>query len=99
MNQINAGTLTDFLTSIVAKHQKIERGPFEETNSKKVSQCQKTARGDSLVSSGILCYAEKQEKRFWFSSLGQMVQFDTILFRRTFVELFFVWIENKELLQ
>ena len=27
-------------------------------------------------------------KPFWFTSLGEMVQFDTIIFRRTFEELF-----------
>ena len=47
-----------------------------------------TERADPLVSPGIVCYAEKQEKPFWSSSLGQMVQFDTIIIRRTFVELF-----------
>ena len=31
----------------------------------------------------IVCYAEKEEKLFWFSSLGQMIQFGTI----NFVEL------------
>ena len=31
---------------------------------------------------------EKKEKPFWFSSLGQMVQFDTIKFRRTFKNYF-----------
>ena len=40
--------------------------------------------GDPLVSSGIVCYAEKEEKLFWFSSLGQMIQFGTIKFRITF---------------
>ena len=35
-----------------------------------------------------LCYAEKQEKPFWFSSLDQIVHFDAIIFCRTFVELF-----------
>ena len=48
----------------------------------------KTERGDSLVSPGMICYAGKQEKPFWFSSLGQMVQFGAIIFCRTFVELF-----------
>ena len=35
-----------------------------------------------LVSPGIVCYAEKEEKPFWFtgSSLGQMIHFDTIKF-------------------
>ena len=28
----------------------------------------------------MVCYAEKQVKPFWSSSLGQMVQFDTIIF-------------------
>ena len=36
----------------------------------------------------MVCYAEKEEKPFWFSSLGQMIQFGTIKFCRTFVELF-----------
>ena len=48
----------------------------------------KTERVDPLVSPGMVCYAEKQEKPFWFSSLGHMVQFGAIIFCRTFVELF-----------
>ena len=44
--------------------------------------------GDRLVLPGIGCSEEKKEKPFWLCSLGQMVQFDTIKFRRTFVELF-----------
>ena len=43
---------------------------------------EKIERGDSLVSPGMICYAEKEEKPFWFSSLDQIVQF------REFVELF-----------
>ena len=41
---------------------------------------EKTEKGDPLVSPGMVCYAKKQEKLFWFSSLGQMVQFDAIIF-------------------
>ena len=48
----------------------------------------KTERVDPLVSPGMVCYVGKQEKSFWFSSLGQIVQFGAIIFRRTFVELF-----------
>ena len=49
----------------------------------------KTEKGeDPSVSPGMVCYAGKQGKPFWFSSLGQMVQFDAIIFCRTFVELF-----------
>ena len=57
----------------------------------------KIERGDSLVSPGMICYAEKQVKPFWSSSLGQMVLFDTIIFCRTSKNYFgqFVWIEKK----
>ena len=41
----------------------------------------KTERGDPLVSPGIVCYAEEEEKLLWFSSLGQMIQFGTIKFQ------------------
>ena len=41
------GILLHFLTSIVAKHQKIERGPLgEKLFSKKVSQCRKNWKRD-----------------------------------------------------
>ena len=82
----------------VAKHEKIEENKnfyFRE----KISQCRKkTERGDPLVSPGMVCYAEKQEKPFWFSSLGQIVQFGAIILCRTFKNYFgqFVWIEKKE---
>ena len=35
----------------------------------------KNSKGDTLVSPGIVCHAEKKEKSFWFSFLGQQVQF------------------------
>ena len=84
----------------VAKHQKNAGGPFgEKISEKKCLAVPKTIeRGDSLVvSPGMVCYAEKQVKPFWSSSLGQMVQFDTIIFCRTFKNYFgqFVWIEKK----
>ena len=43
-------------------------------------------------------YAGKQEKPFWFTSLGQLVQFGAIIFCRTFSNYFgqFVWIEKKK---
>ena len=58
----------------------------------------KNEKGDTLVSPGIVCYAEKQEKPFWFSSLGQIIQFGTIKFCRFFKNYFgqFVWIGKKE---
>ena len=59
----------------------------------------KIERGYPLVSPGMVCYAEKEGKLFWFSSLGQMIQFGTINFRRTFRNYFgqFVCIEKKSL--
>ena len=56
----------------------------------------KKLKGDPLVSPGIVCYAEKEEKPFWFSSLGQMIQFGTMKFCRSFKNYFgqFVWIEK-----
>ena len=63
---------------------------------KKSHNAEKTERGDPSVSSGNVCYAEQEEKPFWFSSLGQMIQFGTIKFRRTFKNFDqFVWIEKK----
>ena len=83
--------------------KKMQGGPFEGKKFEKKSEkkClavpKKIERGDSLVSPGMVCYAEKQVKPFWSSSLGQMVQFDTIIFCRTFKNYFgqFVWIEKK----
>ena len=73
-------------------------GPFGEKNSgKKVSQCRKNWKGDRFL--GMVWYAGKQEKPFWFSSLDQIVQFDAIIFCRTFKNYFgqSVWIEKKPL--
>ena len=76
----------------------MQGGPFGEKNSEKFLAVPKQIeeRGDSLVSPGMVCYAEKQGKPFWSSSLGQMVQFDTIIFCRTFKDysVQFVWKEK-----
>ena len=84
----------------VAKQQKIEGGNLWGKNfRKKVSQLpKKNGRGDPLISPGMVCYAGKQEKPFWFISLDQIVQFGAIIFCRTFKNYFgqFVWIEKKE---
>ena len=59
---------------------------------------EKNWKGDHLVSPGMVWYAGKQEKPFWFSSLDQIVQFGAIIFCRTFKNYFgqFVWIEKKK---
>ena len=79
----------------IAKHHENCWKKFSE----KVPQCRKETRRGTLVSPGIVCYAKKKEKPFWFSSLGQMVQFDAMKFRRTFKNYFgqFGWIEKKPL--
>ena len=98
--KLKGGTLWDFPTSILSQNIKKAGGPFEEKKIRKKirKKIQKIERGDSLVSPGMVCYAEKQVKPFWSTSLGQMVQFDTIIFCRTFKNYFgqFVWIEKKE---
>ena len=76
-------------TSKKCRGDRLRKKNSEEKNSEKnVSQCRKKWKGESLVSPGMVCYAEKQEKPFWFSSLDQIVHFDAIIFCRTFVELF-----------
>ena len=85
------GTLWDFPTSILSQNSKKNEGGHWGKiffRKKSLTMPKKTERGDPVVSPGIVCYAGKQEKPFWFSSLGQMVQFGAIIFCRTFVELF-----------
>ena len=104
--KLKGGTLWDFPTSILSQNiKKMQGGPFEgkklrkkKSEKKCLAVPKKIERGDSLVSPGMVCYAEKQVKPFWSSSLGQMVQFDTIIFCRTFKNYFgqFVWIEKKK---
>ena len=77
----------------VAKHQKKCRGdPLGKKffSKKKSRSAEKIESGEPLVSPGMVCYAEKQEKPFWFSSLDQIVHFDAIIFCRTFVEPFWL---------
>ena len=80
----------------------MQGGPFGEkfyfSKKKSRSAEKKNERGESLVSPGMVWYAEKQEKPFWFSSLDQIVHFDAIIFCRTFKNYFgqFVWIEKKK---
>ena len=90
--KLKGGTLWDFSTSILSQNIKKNAGGtlwgkffFRK---KKSRSAEKNERGESLVSPGMVCYAEKQEKPFWFSSLDQIVHFDAIIFCRTFVELF-----------
>ena len=82
--------------------KKTERGPFDIFQHPFCRKTAKKLKGDPLrkknsgkslavpkkMEGGMVCYAGKQEKPFWFSSLDQIVQFGPIIFCRTFVELF-----------
>ena len=95
--KLKGGTLWDFSTSILSQNiKKNAGGPFGENffSKKKSRSAEKNERGESLVSPGMVCYAEKP---FWFSSLDQIVHFDAIIFCRTFVELFWsVRVDRKQ---
>ena len=103
--KLKGGTLWDFPTSILSQNIKKNAGGTlcgkkiskKKSEKKCLAVPKKIERGDSLVSPGMICYAEKQVNSFWSSSLGQMVLFDTIIFCRTFKNYFgqFVWIEKK----
>ena len=73
--------INNFSKKVSQRQKKLKGGPFgifQRPFCRKISE-----KWDPLVSPGIVCYAEKKEKLFWFSSLGQMLQFETIKFRRT----------------
>ena len=89
--KLKVGNLWAFSTFILSQNiKKMQGGPFGEIffSKKKSRSAKKNEREESLVSPGMVCYAEKQEKPFWCSSLDQIVHFDAIIFCRTFVELF-----------
>ena len=67
----------------VAKLQKNERGTlWWKKNLKKVAQCRKKSKGGPF---GLVRYCMLRGKPFWFSSLGQQVQFGVFSeFCRTF---------------
>ena len=85
--------------SVAKQHKNWNGDPLGEKNFRKknLAVSKKIGRWDPLVSPGMVWYAGKQEKPFWFSSLDQIVQFGAIIFCRTFKNYFgqFVWIEKK----
>ena len=88
--KLKGWTLWGFSTSILSQNiKKLKGGPFGEKNNfsgKKDSQCRKKTERGTLWSRPV--WYVTRENPFWFSSLGQMVQFGAIIFCRTFVELF-----------
>ena len=72
--KLKGGTLWHFLTSILSQNiKKIAGGPFGEKlfffRKKSLAVPKKNERGETSVSPGTVCYVEKQEKPFRFSSL------------------------------
>ena len=60
--------------------KEIEGFPLRENiffSEKKSHNAEISLNGDPLVQASTVCNAEEQEKPFWFSLLGEMVQFDT----------------------
>ena len=83
--KLKGRTLWDFSTSILSQNsKKIERGSFGGKKLRKQSaQCRKeTERGPLSLAWKCMLRQKKEKKPSWFSSLGQMVQFDTIKFCR-----------------
>ena len=62
--------------------KQLKREPFgaKIVSEKKSRSAEKIERGDFLVSPCLVCYAGKQEKPFWVSSLGRLMQFGATLF-------------------
>ena len=88
--KLKGGTLWDFSTSILSQNsKKIEGDPLgEKFSPKKVAMAKKAKREPF----GVVRYCMLLGKPFWFSSLGQLVEFGVFLeFCRTFgVELFWL---------
>ena len=100
--KLEGGTLWDFPTSILSQNiKKMQGDPLRKKNPKKnpkkFRSAEKNERGDSL---DLARYGMLRGKtgKLCSSSLGQMVQFDTIIFCRIFKNYFgqFVWMEKKE---
>ena len=94
--KLKGGPLGLFNIHSVAKHPKIEGDPLGNFFSKRSLTMPKKLIGGPFSLSRYGMLRGKQEKRFWFSSLGQMIQFVTKKFCRTFKNYFgqFVWIEK-----
>ena len=100
LKKLKGGSLWDFSTHIILSQniKKVKGNPLGKLFlPKKVLQRRNNSQCP-LVSPGIVyCMLRgKREKPFSFSSLGQMIQFGTIKFRRTYKNFFgqFVWIHE-----
>ena len=84
-NKLKGDPVGFFIIHSIAKHQKIERGPFgKKSLEKKYHNVEKKTERGNLYSRPVLYITQIKDKIFWFSSLSEMVQFDTIKLRRTF---------------
>ena len=79
------GTRWDFSTSILSQNfKKIERDPLGKLVFRKKVTIPKKLKGGPFVSPDIGCYAVKKGKPFWFSSLGEQLQFGALKFCKSF---------------
>ena len=91
---LKGGTFWDFSTFLSQKLQQNWKGDLLlQKNSKKPTVAKNNWKSGP-ISLARYCMLREKSKTFWFSSLGQMVQFDTIKVHRTFKNYFgqFVWI-------
>ena len=97
--KLKGGTLWDFSTSILPQNSKKMKGALWGKNfSEKSRSAEKKLKGVTLWSRPVWYVTRENRKNpFWFSSLGQMVQFGAIIFCRIFKNYSgqFVWIEKK----
>ena len=66
MPKTERGDLLGFSNILTQNSKKLNEGTFGEKNFRKKSLAvpKKKSRGDPLISPGMVCYAEKQEKPF-----------------------------------
>ena len=80
--KLKGGTLWDFSTSILSQNiKKLKWDPLRKIFRKSLT-VPKKSKGRRFVSSSFVRYA-KNEQLSYFNSIGQMVQFGVLKFRRT----------------
>ena len=78
-----SSALSDFSTFLSQNLKKTKGDPLKTLKIFRESHNAEKTEGDFLISPSIVCCAEKKGTTLWLSSLGQIVQFDTLMFCRT----------------
>ena len=87
-----------FNNHFIGNHQKSgDRSLKKQFNQVSPTRPKKNWERGSFSLTRYCILREKKQNSFWFSSLGQMVQFDNIKVRRTFTKFIgqFLLIENR----